>query len=328
MPQLRQNIITGDWVVVAPERAKRPKDFLIPKSMTIADKSKCPFCVGTAGFDDNKKNLKMRTPHVYVIENRFPAFLESEDNKSVRSFFPEDDFYRIKPSLGDHEVIVVENHDYSLFSMPKSVLAEMLEVIRARYIWMKEHEKVVSIMPIYNHGGEAGASIDHPHAQIFASGIVANTVGRELVGATDYYGIHGSCVYCDMIKHEMKEKVRIVYQNDSFIAFNFFASRFAFETWIMPKRHESQFEETSKASLMAFSEALHQVLSMLNKTLDNPPLNFYIHTLPTIESDSASYHWHMEIVPRVSRYGGFELGSEVIINTMPPEEAAHYLKEK
>jgi len=328
MPQLRQNIITGDWVVVAPERAKRPKDFLIPKSMTIADKSRCPFCVGTAGYEENKKNLTYHTPHVYVIENRFPAFIEEESKKSVRTLFPESDFYRIKPSLGDHEVVVIEDHGLNLFSLPKLIMNEMLEVIRTRYVWMKEHEKVVSIMPIYNHGGEAGASIDHAHAQIFASGIVANTVGRELNGADEYYGINGSCVYCDMIKHELHEKIRVVYQNDSFIAINFFASRFPFETWILPKKHESQFEITTKTSMTDLSDIMTQVLHMLDKTLDNPPLNFYIHTLPTIFEGSASYHWHVEIAPRVSRYGGFELGSEVIINTMPPEEAAHYLKEK
>jgi UDPglucose--hexose-1-phosphate uridylyltransferase len=203
---------------------------------------------------------------------------------------------------------------------------EILEVIRERYIWMKEHEKVVSIMPIYNHGAEAGASIDHPHAQIFASGIVANEVGRELEGADKYYGINGACIYCDMINHELKEKVRIVYENDDFIAFNFFAPRFPFETWIMPKKHESQFEETAKSSMESCAEAMTEVFKMIDKTLENPPINFYLHTLPTIHENSESYHWHIEIAPRVSRYGGFELSSDIIINTMPPEEASGYLK--
>lgn len=328
MPELRQNIINGDWVVVAPERAKRPRDFIIPKSVKISDKSKCPFCHGTEGFHANKNAVKAKTPHVYVIENRFPAFVEDESKKSLRSFYPEDGFYRARASIGDHEVVVIENHDTPLFDIPKLVLDEMFEIIRQRYIWMKEHEKVVSIMPIYNHGAEAGASIDHPHAQIFASGIVSNTVGRELDGADEYYGINGTCIYCDMIKHETKEKIRIVYQNESFLAINFYASRFPFETWILPKKHESQFEMTSKTNMKDFSSAVSEVLKMIDSTLDNPPLNFYIHTLPTIFSESASYHWHMEIAPRVSRYGGFELGSEVIINTMPPEEASHYLKQK
>jgi len=326
MPELRQNIITGDWVVVAPERAKRPRDFVIPKSVKIADKTKCPFCVGTDGYKANEKIRMHAAPHVYVIENRYPAFVMDDTERSVRSFYPEDGFYRARASVGDHEVVVIEDHDTPLFKIPKLILNEMMEVIRSRYVWMKEHEKVVSIMPIYNHGAEAGASIDHPHAQIFASGIVSNTVGKEIDGADKYYGIAGNCVYCDMIAHEQMEKVRIVFENDKFIAINFYASRFPFETWILPKKHESQFELTTKESMTQFSDALWEVLKMIDKTLENPPLNFFVHTLPTIIEDSASFHWHLEIVPRVSRYGGFELGSEVIINTMPPEEATHYLK--
>lgn len=327
MPELRQNIITGDWVVIAPERAKRPKDFVIPKSVKISDKSKCPFCVGSSGYKQNEKIRMHAAPHVYVIENRYPAFVMDENEKSMRSFYAEDGFYRARASVGDHEVVVIEDHDTPLFKIPKLILNEVMEVIRTRYVWMKEHEKVVSIMPIYNHGAEAGASIDHPHAQIFASGIVSNTVGREIEGADTYYGIAGNCVYCDMIAHELKEKLRIVFENDKFIAVSFYASRFPFETWILPKKHESQFEMTTKESMAEFSDALWEVLHMIDKTLENPPLNFFVHTLPTIIEDSASYHWHLEIVPRVSRYGGFELGSEVIINTMPPEEATHYLKD-
>jgi UDPglucose--hexose-1-phosphate uridylyltransferase len=326
MPELRQNIITGDWVVVAPERAKRPRDFVIPKSVKIAHKENCPFCRESNGFKENEEFIRMETEHTYVVENRFPAFVEDESKKTVRSFYPENGFYRARASVGDHEVIIIKDHDDSLPQFSNSLMTELLEVIRSRYIWMKEHEKVASIMPIYNHGAESGASIDHPHAQIFASGVVSNEVGKELEGAERYYGINGSCIYCDILKHEQAEKIRVVHQNEDFIAFNFYASRFPFETWILPKEHESQFEETSKSSMKNLGEIMADVLHKIDKTLDNPPLNFYIHTLPTIHESSAAYHWHVEIAPRVSRYGGFELGSDVIINTMPPESAKMYLK--
>lgn len=326
MPQLRQNIITGDWVVIAPERAKRPQDFIIPKGVKTGDKSKCPFCPGTEGFKHAEKIKKASTKNVFVVENRYPAFIEEESKSSPRAYYIEEDFYRARASIGDHEVVIIRDHDLPLHKMSSSVLEEMFEVIRDRYIWMKEKEKAVSIMPIYNHGAEAGASIDHPHAQIFASGIVANTVGREIDGADRYYGVNGSCVFCDLIKHERKQKVRVVYENDLFIAINFFASRFPFETWILPKDHESQFEETTHTSISYFSRALRDILQKLDKTLDNPPLNWYIHTLPATQEESASYHWHLELVPRVSNFGGFELGSEVIINVMSPEEATKYLR--
>ena len=328
MPQLRQNIITGDWVVIAPERAKRPQDFRIPESVKVKDKSKCPFCIGTDKYKSNEKVKRASTENIYVLENKFPAFVESGKNVSTRSFYPEKGFYRAKPSIGDHEVIVIKNHDLMFNTLPKNIANEMLEVIRDRYIWMKEHEKVVTIMPIYNHGAEAGASIEHPHAQIFASGIIANTVGREMDGSDRYYGINGACVFCDLIKHERKEKVRIVYENEYFLVATFFAVRFPFETWVYPKRHESQFELTSKTSMTEFTDALMEAVYALDKTLQNPPLNLYIHSLPTIMEDSASYHWHVEIIPRVSLFGGYELGSGVIIDVMSPEEAADYLKDK
>lgn len=327
MPQLRQNIITGEWVVIAPERAKRPQDFMIPKSVKVSDKTKCPFCEGTEGYKQNEKVRKASTKNIYVIENRFPAFVEEENKATVRSFYPESGFYRARPSIGDHEVVVIKDHDQILPRFSQELMCELLEVLRDRYIWINEHEKVTYIMPIYNHGAEAGASIEHPHAQIFASQVVANTVGREIEGADRYFGINGACVFCDIIRHEKKEKVRVVYENNDFISITFFAARFPFETWIYPKKHESQFELTSNHSMKQFSEALSKTLRAIDKTIDNPPLNMYIHTLPTTTSDSACFHWHLEIIPRVSNYGGFELGSDVIIDVMSPEEAADYLKE-
>lgn len=328
MPELRQNIITGDWVVIAPERAKRPQDFVIPKGVKVTNKSKCPFCVGSEGYKQNEKVRTAHTEHIYAIENRYPAFIKEESQKSTRSFYPENGFYRARASLGDHEVVVVKDHDLELPYFPKNILHELFEVIRDRYLWIKENEEVVSIVPIYNHGAEAAASIDHPHAQIFASGIVANMVGKEIRGADNYYGINGICVYCDIIKHELKSKARLVYENEHFVAVTFYAARFPFEIWVLPKKHESQFEKTSKASMEDLADTMKEVLQKLDRTLDNPPLNFYIHSEPTIHENSATYHWHLEIVPRLSNFGGFELGSEVVINVMSPEEAARYLNGK
>jgi len=327
LPQLRQNIVTGDWVVIAPERAKRPQDFIIPKSVKVADKRKCPFCIGSEGYKANEKVHNAASEHIYVIENQYPAFIDDDKHASVRSFYPEEGFYRARASVGDHEVVVIKNHETDLMHLEVPIMTELLEMIRARYIFMKEHEKVVSIMPIYNHGAEAGASMDHPHAQIFASGIVANTVEREMHGADKYFGINGNCVFCDLIAHEKHEKVRIVEENADFLAATFYAARFPFETWIYPKKHQSQFEIISNSEMKGLAENLYATLHKIDETLDNPPLNLYIHTLPTISEDSASYHWHLEITPRVSSFGGYEIASDVVIDVMSPEEAADYLRE-
>lgn len=326
MPQLRQNIITGEWVVIAPERAKRPNDYVIPESVKVSDKSKCPFCIGSQQYKQNQKITKSSTENIYVIENRYPAFVEDETKAQIRSFYVENSFYRARPSVGDHEVIVIKDHNTNLIKFSKSLLAELFMVIKGRYLAMAEEKGVVSIMPIYNHGAEGGASIDHPHAQIFASGIVANTVGVEMKGADRYFGINGSCVFCDIVKHELKEKERIVYENDDFLAACVFAARFPMETWIYPKHHQSQFEETSKSGLENLADCLHNVLVRLDKNIPRIPLNWYIHTLPTTNHESSSYHWHLEITPRLANYGGFELGSGVIIDIMSPEDSAEYLR--
>ncbi len=327
VPQLRQNIITGDWVVIAPERSKRPQDFVIPKSVTVSDKKKCPFCINSEGYNSNEKIRGSATKNVYVIENKYPAFVDTDDESSLRSFYPEKGFYRQRISVGKHEVVVLKDHDTSLPCITNEIAVEFFEVIRDRYISIHKKENIASIMPIYNHGAESGASINHPHAQIFASGVIANTVGKEMTGANRYYGINGHCVFCDMVQHELKEKVRVVYENKNFLVATFYAARFPFETWIYPKHHESEFQKISKESMQDFVDCLMETLRKLDKTLENPPFNLYIHTLPTIEQDSESFHWHLEIIPRVSNFGGFELGSEVIIDVMSPEEAAEYLRK-
>jgi len=327
MPSLRQNIITGDWVVIAPERAKRPQDYVIPPSMKVSKPGDCPFCKESKAYKSNHQLHIKGSKNIYVIQNKFPAFIENND-KEARSFYPEEGFYRAREANGDHEVVVVKDHKQSLMVMSTPLLGELFKVLCDRYNAMKEESGVASIMPIYNHGPEAGASIDHPHAQIFASGIVANTVGKELEGAERYFGINGVCVFCDIIAHEKKKKVRIVYENKEFIAATFFASRFPMETWIYPKKHFSQFEESSQVTLDQLSDAVSHIVRSMEKAIPRIPLNFWIHTLPVALEGSAYYHWHMEIIPRITNYGGYELGSGVVIDIMNPEDAAKYLRNE
>ena len=326
MPELRQNIITGDWVVIAPGRAKRPSDFKVPEPVKTVDLKNCPFCEGTDLYKTNKRIRGASTETVYTIDNKYPAFVENGNKASARSFYPEGGFYRARPSTGDHDVIVIKDHELDLPFFPKKVMEDMFEVMQMRYIAHKERKDTVSIMPIYNHGSSAGASIDHPHAQIFSSGIVANTINREFDGAKRYFGINGACVFCDLIKHERKEKVRVVYENDDFLAATFFAARFPMETWVYPKEHESQFEKSTKKILASLSDCMLNVLRRMEQNVENIPLNFYIHSLPATLEGADFYHWHLEITPRVQNFGGYELGSGVIIDIMSPEDAAEYLR--
>ena len=323
-PLLRQNIINGDWVVIAPGRAKRPDDFVRPKSFPAKKNPECPFCVGTAGYKSNEK-LHSNYEDVYIIANKYPAFYDLE--AETRSYYPEEGFYRERASIGRHEVVIIKDHDLKLTTFSKTITSQMFGAILDRYNEIKKDDQVFSITPIYNHGPDAGASIEHPHAQIFASGIVANTVNNEMDGAERYFGVNGVCVFCDIIRHETKAKKRIVYENDGFLAFAPFASRYPFETWVIPKRHKSQFEKSSKNEIDQLADAAVEVLQSLEKTIPGLSLNLFIRTLPTTLEDSEYYHWYLEIAPRLTLFGGFELGSGVIINVVPPEKSAQYLRK-
>ncbi len=180
-------------------------------------------------------------------------------------------------------------------------------------------------MAIYNHGQAGAASINHPHAQVFASSIIPNYIQRELHGSERYYDLHEHCVYCQLIEQERAEKVRIVAENADFVMFTFFAARFPFELWVLPKEHQSMYEEAATSQLTSLSEILHTGFGLLNQTLHNPSLNFYIHSLPTTSDNADYYHWHLEIAPRVALYGGYELGSGTIIDIVSPEKATEYL---
>ncbi len=324
MPELRQNIVTGEWVIIAPERAKRPLEFLEGKTTQKGpEESKCVFCLGSESYKARISESEL----TYVVRNKYPVFVP-EKTGQIRSFRVENDFYHAKEALGDHEVIVVKDHRTSLpkFSLP--IWRDLLSVMVERYQFHADNSQVEYVMNIYNHGLEAGASIVHPHAQVFASNVVTNEIRQEKHGAENYFEINGSCVFCDLRDHEIAEKTRLIFESERSLAVAFYASRFPFEIWVLPKKHESQFELSSKETLNDIAETMRSAIGMLDGTLSDPPVNFFIHTLPSTLANSSFYHWHVEITPRISRYGGFELGSDVIVNLVSPEEAAKLLRAR
>jgi UDPglucose--hexose-1-phosphate uridylyltransferase len=324
LPQLRQNIITGEWVVMAPERAKRPNDYVTTDTVRYQSKTDCNFCVEkNIVYSENIK--KYETDHVYVVPNKFPAFVEKNDDE-VRSYKVEDGFYRGRPSTGGHDVIVVKEHDMELPKFTKTIWVDLLETFKKRYEYFDKEKNVAYTMPIYNHGREAGASIEHPHAQIFASNIVPNEIAKELHHTEKYFEHNGVCAFCDLIKHEKEFNQRIVFENSDFVAFTFYAARFPFEVWVLPKNHMSRFENETNAKFNNLAECLMDVFGKLNKTLNDPPLNFFIHNLPNTSQEADYYHWHLEIAPRITGYGGFEMGSGTIIDVFSPEVAAKFLR--
>lgn len=326
MPQLRQDLVTGHWVVIAPERAKRPNDFIAAEPTKQSSTASCPFCLHSDVY--KKQRLKkFETEHIYVIPNSYPAFLEDPRNCSHRSYPVEDGFYNARPATGGHDVIIIKDHEHTLFDFTAERLTELMTMAKRRYLYWHHDCNTNYAMLIYNQGVQAGASIAHPHAQLFASNIIPNQVSRELAGSQHYYEERGSCVFCDIITHEQKQKVRVVAENASFLAVTCYAARFPFETWILPKIHQSIFEDSSPTLLSHLGEMMQIVIERLGAVLKQPALNFYLHDSPISVSEGKHYHWHLEVAPRVSTYGGYELGSGTIIDVMSPEDAAKYLRD-
>lgn len=324
MPQLRQNIITGDWVVIAPERAKRPNAFHEIEELHTEHSSDCVFCPESDEYKIRSLK-KFETELSYVIPNKFPAFIEDKDSCSHRTYKIEDNFYRARPATGGHDIVILKDHNKYLYTFTKTDWVDMLYVMRRRYNYWREDCNAEYTMAIYNQGIKGGASIKHPHAQIFTSNIIPNLVKREIDGSKVYFENEGQCAFCILISHEKVEKSRIIGENASFIAFTFYAARFPFEAWVLPKKHKNHFEEIEGTEIKDLAEIMESTIKKYKNILKEPPLNFFIHDLPRSLGQSDSYHWHLEIAPRVASYGGYEMGSGVIIDVMSPEEASDYL---
>lgn len=309
-------------MVIAPERAKRPNDFII-KNEIQPSADPCLFCVGEAAY--HNRILHYETQNLYIIPNKYPAFLEDKSKFSSRSIKTENNFYTIKPASGGHDVIIIKNHHTQIYTFGLGIWIDLLQMIKRRYNYWREDANVEYTMAIYNQGIQGGASITHPHAQLFASDIIPNKIIKELEVSQYYYNNEGTCVFCDLVHHELTEKIRIVYENKRFLAFTFYAARFPYEIWILPKIHQSHFESEGHNTFSDLAQCMKNVLYKISRTLQEPALNFYIHDSPPSIGETKYFHWHIEITPRVSNYGGYELGSGVIIDVQSPEEAARYL---
>lgn len=170
--------------------------------------------------------------------------------------------------------------------------------------------------------------MDHTHSQLIATPVVPKAVQEELLGAKHHYDIKERCIYCDVIRQEIGQAKRIVSENEKFVAMAPFAARFPFETWILPKQHLSHFEMQPDGHYLPLAQIFKETLQRLNMALDNPPYNYVLHTAPVNKTEDANtYHWHIEIMPKLTKVAGFEWGSGFFINPTPPESAAEFLRQ-
>ncbi|MFQ5965492.1 MAG: galactose-1-phosphate uridylyltransferase [Candidatus Scalinduaceae bacterium] len=328
MPELRKEPVSGRWVIISTERAARPTDF---KSTPQPIKSDfCPFCEGNEAKTPpeiiayREKATKANTTgwRVRVVPNKFPALqIEGEQNKRGEGI------YDMMNGIGAHEIIIESpRHVLSITALENGNVEEVLWSYRDRLVDLKKDKRFVYGLIFKNVGVSAGASLEHSHSQLIVTPIVPQQVTNEMVGAETFYKYRGRCIYCDMIQQEITTDSRIVILSDDFVAFTPFASRFPFETWILPKAHDSHFENLQKLEIEELASILKNTLIRLESALEFPSYNYIIHTTPFHINESEYYHWHIEIIPRLTNIAGFEWGTGFYINQMSPEKAAEYLR--
>ena len=334
MPEMRKNPITGEWTIIATERAKRPhmpttdgKNF----SGGNAYDPNCFFCNGNEHTTPPEVLVYRENPDIpntsgwklRVVTNKFSALnfneelcLEEGNPLKVCCY-----------ARGTAEVIIESPHhtlNTALYSLQQLEL--VLRAYKERYIALSKESSIQYIAMFKNNGSQAGASIPHPHSQIIATPIIPSIIQNEIHGAEVYFKKNKRCIYCDMAENEIKDRSRIIYENDEFVSFAPYASRSPFETWIMPKFHSDSYHHLTDKQLESLSEIWKAVLYKIYMGLDNPPYNYFIHTSPVRENTKNFYHWHMELIPKMTIAAGFELGTGMYINIAIPEQSAEYLR--
>lgn len=336
MPELRKDPIIGRWVIIATERTKKPDQF--SSTSEGPAEGECPFCEGKESHTPPeifalRKHGERNKPgwQVRVVPSIAP-FLRIEGELDRRG----QGLYDIMNGIGAHEVVIeTPEHKSNIADLPAEQIAEVLSAYRERLIDLEKDSRFKYVLAFKNYGWSAGSGrIRHARSQLIATPVTPKRVKEELVGARQYYEYHERCIFCDIIRQEIEQKERIVLDLDGFLAVVPFACRFPFEVWIIPKKHSSDYVHSEPQHRIDLAKTLKLVLLKLKKALNDPPYNYIIHTAPfrrekhgywkTIHLD---YHWHIEIMPRITRVAGFEWGTGFYICPLPPEEAAKFLRE-
>jgi UDPglucose--hexose-1-phosphate uridylyltransferase len=330
MPELRKDPVIGRWVIISTDRASRPTDFEHPPEKAVG--GFCPFCPEHEGktppevFAIRENGSEPDGPgwSVRVVPNKFPA-LQVEGELDRRA----EGIYDKMNGIGAHEVIIESpEHEIELSRHSVEQIRLVLIAYRARMLDLAQDTRFRYIQLFKNHGQAAGASLEHSHTQLVATPIVPRRILEELKGCRQHYELKERCIFCDIVDQETALGTRVVTENAEYLSIAPFAPRFPFETWLLPKSHGTSFEHIADAELGSLAAILKETLMRINRVLDDPPYNFVIHTSPCNDwRGPKHYHWHVEIMPKLTSVAGFEWGTGLYINPTPPEEAAAYLRD-
>jgi UDPglucose--hexose-1-phosphate uridylyltransferase len=325
LPELRKDPITGRWVIIATDPARHPSDFTRTPVVTKSN-GNCPFCPGhedktppeVLSYRDNANQWNLR-----VVPNKFPALrVEGQLDRSGEGL------YDRMTGIGAHEVIIESReHKVSLAQLPEKRVEDLFWAFRDRILDLKRDSRLRYVLLFKNHGEAAGASLEHSHSQLIALPVVPIQVQEEIDGGLRYFKFKERCVYCDMVRQEAACGTRVILETDEVLVMAPYAARFPFETWIVPRAHNSHFETAHSGLIQSLAWAMRATIRKLERVLEFPPYNFLIHTSPIQDGPLEHYHWHLEIIPRLTKVAGFEWGAGFYINPTPPEESAQFLRD-
>jgi len=329
MPELRKDPVVGRWVIISAERSRRPTDF--EPIDNLRKGGFCPFCPGNESktppevYADRDNGSRPDTPgwRVRVVSNKFPALaIEGDLNRKGEGLYDK------MNGVGAHEVVIeTTDHDAEMSALDLPQLQRILHAYRERMVDLAKDTRFRYMQVFKNRGEAAGATLEHGHTQLVATPIIPRRVSEELKGCDQHFEIKERCIYCDIVDQELAFEKRVVCENEEFVVIEPFAPRFPFETWFLPKRHQRFFEDACGGGYELLARVLKETLARMNTALDDPPYNFVLHSAPcNVPKGAIHYHWHIELIPRLTKVAGFEWGTGFYINTTPPEDAASYLR--
>lgn len=328
MSEIREDIVTGKKVIIATRRGKRPSDF--SSTEETGNNRPCPFCYGNekltppeiTALRPEKTSPDEPGWQVRVVPNKFAAVQRDEPLQKMQK-----GLFTSYSGKGEAEVIIESpQHDSTLGNLSRKQIKDLLFILRERFLELSRRDYTKYVQVFKNSGAVAGASLQHSHWQIISIPFVPTTLEDEYRGARAFFKKNRQCVFCTMIEEETQQKLRIVGENNDFIAFCPYASRYPSEIWILPRRHYSNFGKLPAESLKNLGILLKETISRLEKGFNYPPYNIILHSSPGDKKDNQFYHWHLEILPRLSISAGFELGTGCYINVTSPESAADFLR--
>ncbi|MBN1352405.1 galactose-1-phosphate uridylyltransferase [candidate division KSB1 bacterium] len=330
MPEFRKDPIVGHWVIISKERSQRGSDWIIKPHYEKIN-GFCPFCEGNEDktppeiyalrSNDSKKDgpgWKIR-----IVPNKYPALLHTGKVSPEHNGI----FHKLN-GIGAHEVFVeTPDHAAKFTDFPPRHIFDILKAFQYRILHLKQDRRLKYVIIFKNEGFAAGASLEHSHSQLIGTPIVPKAIKEKLEGFRKYFSRHKTCVFCDLIKRERLEKTRVVFESKHFTALAPFASRFPFESWILPINHIANYENMEDDYYFDLAINLKDVLKKIKMGLNDPAYNLILHSCPFTHSKNIDFHWHIEIIPKISSTAGFEWGSGIHINPVPPEAAAEWLRE-